>query len=49
LKHLKNHPWHGCLIKWGKETDVTKMESSKNELEGGEENIKIDIIIILGL
>jgi len=25
------------------------MESSENELEEGEENIKIDIIIILGL
>jgi len=29
--------------------DVTKMESSENELEEGKENIKIDIIIILGL
>jgi len=28
---------------------VTKMESFKNELEEREENIKIDIIIILGL
>jgi hypothetical protein len=37
------------LIKWGKETNVTKMESFKNELEEREENIKIDIIIILGL
>jgi hypothetical protein len=29
--------------------DVTKMESSENELEEREENIKIYIIIILGL
>jgi hypothetical protein len=29
--------------------DVTKVGSSENELEGGEENIKIDIIISLGL
>jgi hypothetical protein len=29
--------------------DMTKMGSSENELEEGEENIKIDITIILGL
>ncbi len=29
--------------------DVTKIESSENEFEEGEENIIIDIIIILGL